>query len=49
MATLDRVATEKKGKATKKKSGMANAVSSTEKIRTWVSVNEYSSCSRLSM
>lgn len=37
MATLDKIAEEKKGKKSKKKQqGMANAVSSTEKIRQWV-------------
>lgn len=36
MATLDKIASEKKGKKTKKKGGMASAVSSTEKIRQWV-------------
>lgn len=36
MATLDQIAKEKKGKKTKKQGGMASAVSSTEKIRTWV-------------
>lgn len=37
MATLDKIAEDKKGKKGKKKeSGMANAVSSTEKIRQWV-------------
>ena len=36
MATLDRMAQEKTGK--KKDTGMAGAVASTEKIRTWVSL-----------
>lgn len=36
MANLDAIAEEKKGKKGKKKGGMANAVSSTEKIRDWV-------------
>ena len=36
MATLDAINQEKKGKKAKK-GGMANAVSSTEKIRDWVS------------
>lgn len=36
MATLDKIAEDKKGKKSKKKEGMANAVSSTEKIRQWV-------------
>lgn len=35
MATLDQVAQDRKQKKTKQKSGMASAVSSTEKIRTW--------------
>jgi hypothetical protein len=37
MATIDKI---KQGNNTKKKpTGMASAVSSTEKIRTWVSIN----------
>ena len=37
MATLDKISEDKKGKKGKKKQGgMANAVSSTEKIRQWV-------------
>jgi len=36
MAALDKIAEDKKGKKAKKKEGgMANAVSSTEKIRQW--------------
>jgi hypothetical protein len=36
MADLDNIAKEKKGKKKEKKGGLANAVSSTEKIRDWV-------------
>ena len=36
MANLDKITQDKKGKKKKQTGGMANAVSSTEKIRTWV-------------
>lgn len=48
MATLDKIAEEKKGKK-KQKGGMASAVSSTEKIRQWVGFFKFNLFNRLTI